>query len=118
MKKTQIFKLSSFIIALTLVLFHIIQVSISRYSITTSVLYGGIGLLFCLILILLKQSYWKFVFLGLIIISFSEYVNFYNQTHSIGINSLEIELTPLILFLIHIAVNPELLSISKTKPNQ
>lgn len=117
-------KLSQFIpfgVAIILVLIHIIQVlrtssclNESRetvfYTVVDSVQYASFGLVITFILILFKKNIWKYVFLILILLSFTELIQFYNQTFSFGIGPLSIEIIALGLLIFHLAMNPDIIS--------
>lgn len=124
--KKNLIKLIPFSVAVILVLTHVIQVltqssylnedgATVSYLVVDSVLYASIGLAITLILIILKQAYWKYVFLGLIILSFTSIIQFSNQSFSIGIGSLSIEMTALGLLIFHIMMNPDLFPAIKLK---
>ena len=109
-----------FVIASFLVILHYGEVMISnqyvdpsastiRYlSILQPVKLAAIGLTITLILILLKQFYWKLVFLILIMVSFTPLMGFSSHTYGIRFDEILIELIPLGLLTSHILLNPDL----------
>lgn len=125
MKRT-VLQLIPYVLAAVLVLTHIIQVltsssflndngELSYYSFVDSVLYASLGLAITLVFILLKKSYWKYVFLGVILLSLTEFVEFYPVTFTIGIGVLSIEMTSLGLLIFHITMNPDMISSIRLK---
>jgi len=117
--KKNISQLIPFGIAIIFVLIHVIQVlttssylnengEIVSYSVVDSVQYASIGLVVTLILVILKKNIWKYVFLVLILLSFTGLVQFYNRTFSIGIGPLIIEMTALGLLIFHLVLNPDI----------
>lgn len=124
--KKKITQLIPFGLAIILVLTDVIRVlttarfldengEVYYYSILDSVLYASIGLGITLIFILLKKNFWKYVFLGLILLSFTEFIQFYSTTFTIGIGSLSFELTSLGLLILHLAMNSDIISSIKLK---
>ncbi len=124
--KKNLISLLPFAIAILLVVIHIIQVYSSpayidengasvSYSMTDTVLYMFIGLIITFIFIVLKQPYWKYVFLGLTLIGLTSVFQFYNHTLFIGIGPLRIELTALSLLIVHLIVNPDIVTTIKLK---
>jgi len=124
--KKNLLQFIPFGVAIILVLIHVIQVLTTSsylnengetvsYSVVDTVQYGSIGLAITLILIFLKKNIWKYVFLTLILLSFTGLIQFYNQTFSIGIGPLSLEMTALGLLIFHLAMNPDI--ISKIKLN-
>ena len=124
--KKKILSLIPFAIAAIFVLTHLIQTwtipstitldgEITSYSIIDSVFYASIGLVVTFVLILFKQEYWKFIFLGLILLSFTSVIQFYNYTFTVSCGSLNIELTALGLLILHLVLNPDIIPSIKTK---
>jgi hypothetical protein len=124
--KKKLSQLIPFGVAVMLVLIHVIQVlttasylnengETGSYSIVDTVQYASIGLAITLILIILKKDIWKYMFLILILLSFTGLIQFYNQTFSIGIGPLSLEMTALGLLIFHLAMNPDIISKIKLK---
>ena len=112
---------TAFGIAMMLTLAHIAEVMFTpsfinkvgekvSISIVDSILYAAFGLIITLIFIILKQKYWKYVFLVLILLAFSTLINFYSRTLSIGIGFVQIEFTALALLILHLGTNPGIIS--------
>lgn len=109
--KKKLTQLIPFGVAVILVLIHVIQVlttasylnengEMVSYSVVDTVQYASIGLAITLILILL---------------SFTGLIQFYNQTFSIGIGPLSLEMTALGLLIFHLAMNPDIITKIKLK---
>ena len=124
--KKKLTQLIPFGVAVILVLIHVIQVLTTAsylnengetvsYSVVDTIQYASIGLAITLILIVLKKDFWKYVFLILILLSFTGLIQFYNQTFSIGIGPLSLEMTALGLLILHLAMNPDIITKIKLK---
>lgn len=129
----RISKFIPFSIAVILVLLYLIQIFIwiknlfesgESFSYTITI-YSPIqnaifGLMITMFFIIIKKNIWKYVFLVLILISFTGLVEFSNYTLRIKFGSLSIELTALVLLIFHLATNPDILSkiIQKFEPNE
>lgn len=122
--KKRLSQLIAFGIASILVLADVIQVlttsaylnengEIVSYSVIDTVIYASIGLAITLLLIVLKKNFWRYVFLVLVIISFTDLIQFYSRTFSIGFGPIIIDLSALGLLLLHLAVNPDILAKAK-----
>jgi len=121
--------LSQFIpfgVAVLLVLIHVIQVFTTAsyvnrngetvsYSVMGTIQYASIGLAITLIFIILQNNIWKYVFLGVILLSFTGLIQFYNYTFSIGIGPLSFEMTAFGLLLFHLIMNPDIVTTIKLK---
>lgn len=129
--KKNLIQLLPFFIATALVVLHIIEVQIisynsgqngeaTPYSIIDAVFYAAIGLSITLIFILFKQTYWKYLFLGLVLLSFTPLIQFYNWTFSISIGFVSIEMTAFGLLILHLGLNSEMIHniISKLEPSE
>lgn len=119
MKKKNIYGLIPFGIASILVLTHLMQTLLKlgyvnadgnevTYVVTDSVMFGGVGLLVVLTLILLNRRVWKYVFAILVILAFTPWFSFYNHTFSFGIGMFSLEVTALSLLIFHLIVNQDI----------
>lgn len=98
-------------IAFASVLYHLIAVFIfENHFIIIQIIYGLIGLIITLVFALLDKSYWKYIFLVLLIISFSSIIRLSNISIYIGVDSIQIELSTLPLLILHLVLNPEIYS--------
>lgn len=120
MKLKELIKRIPFLIAFILVLISIIQVLMSpdsfnedgetiSYTLNDSILYASFGLIMVLILIIIKNNYWKHAFGILLIIALTSFIEFFSQTLSIEIGFLNFELTALVLLILHLFLNKEVL---------
>ena len=109
--KNNISQYIPFGLALISVLFHLSEVYIFEYqSINFQIIYGLIGLIITLVFILLGKKYWKYIFLVLLIVSFTSLIRFSNLSIYFGINFIQIELSVLPLLILHLVLNPEVYS--------
>lgn len=115
----KLIQLIPFSFAVLLVLSHFIEIITQpetlnehgqqiHYAVLNSVIYASIGLLATLILILLKKHYWKYVFLGLILLSFTSVIQFYSTTFYFMIFGINVDLLGFGLLLLHISLNPDI----------
>lgn len=88
------------------------------YHMFDSIEYAAYGLLVIFVLILCKVKLWKFLFLGLLLLSFSSYIQFSSLTLVIGIGSLHIELIPFTLLIFHLILNSDILTFLSPSPSQ
>jgi len=131
MTKKELPKLIPFGIASILVLTHAIQTLLTpgyvneegnevTYVMADSVMYAGFGLAIVLTLILVNKQVWKHVFAVLTILAFTPLISFYTQTYSFGIGIISIEVTALVILVLHFALNPDVFSAFKSliKPKE
>lgn len=81
---------------------------IYNYSIYDSVVYGFIGLVLTLILVIFKKNIWKYLFLILILLSFTELIEFSNLRVSFTFGFLNVNLISLVFLISHLALNSEM----------
>lgn len=125
MTKKELPKYIPFAIASVLFLTYAVQVLLMpgyvdengnqvTYSMVDSVKYGGFGLSIVLTLIIVNRPAWKFAFAILCVAAFSQYINFYPSTFSLGIGFFSIEVTAFSLLILHLVLNPEVFQYFKT----
>lgn len=118
--KNKVFKLIPFGIACFLVLKHVLEIltqktiigengEVTTYRILDSVLYALVGLLITLALVILKRKVWKWLFLGLVILTFTPFVHFYNVRFYFNFFGLDIDLAALGLLILHLSLNSEMI---------
>jgi hypothetical protein len=78
---------------------------ITTYVLAGSLFYGAIGLFAVLNLILLKRHIWKYVFLLLILSSFSSYLDLVGYVH---LSILYIDLIALSILILHLVFNTDM----------
>ena len=93
---------------------------VSSVSVLDSVIFATVGLVITLILIIIKNEFWKYSFLTLTILSLTPWVRFFDYSFSFGIKPISIELIALGLLIGHLVLNPEMLAIlsKMTKPTE
>lgn len=126
----KIIKIIPFAIAYILVIAHIIQWSISVSTtgdniivspgMLNTVLPTAIILTIILVLIILKKVEWKFVFLALILLSYTPVVQFYHWNFSFGIGFFQINLISTALLVLHLKANEVIMETiyAKLKPGK